>query len=62
MVEKTSSRRTERFASSSSLGEEDERAERETIGSEEKEVDIVADVGGQEGGGGGCEKYGDEER
>jgi hypothetical protein len=30
------------------LGEEDDRAERETIGSEEKEVDIVAGMRGRE--------------
>jgi len=48
VVEKTSSRRAARVVSSPSLGEEDDRAERETMGSEEKEVDIVAGMRGRE--------------
>jgi hypothetical protein len=49
VVEKTSSSRMARFVSSPSLGGEDDKAERETMGSEEKEVDITAGVKGQEG-------------
>ena len=41
VVEKTSSRREDNAASSSGFGEEEQRAERETIGRDENEVDIV---------------------
>ena len=44
VVEKTWSRRAASCASSSGLGDKVERAEREIIGNEEKEVDIVAGV------------------
>lgn len=45
VVEKTESSRAASRASSSGLGAEVERADREMMGNEEKEVDMVATVG-----------------